>query len=205
MSFGPHTRRRHTNTLVVVNCAFAEDCRCSKMGYVKRGFMENHLERVHPSALGLTISAPYCPACDTRFASKGLLIDHIMDSHVLARMSSFPARAVSARAPATTSSQPVHDAAIDYGGRTNTVDNQRRVSDDTFALWTADFPTSPVPYLNIPTNFSYLPPADRTAYTHLRAQRFLPPTPMIIDPRVVIQGNADQGHDDNRSGRPEHG
>jgi hypothetical protein len=191
--------------LVVVNCAFAEDCRCSKMGYVKRGFMENHLERVHPSALGLTISAPYCPACDTRFASKGLLIDHIMDSHVLARMSSFPARAVSARAPATTSSQPVHDAAIDYGGRTNTVDNQRRVSDDTFALWTADFPTSPVPYLNIPTNFSYLPPADRTAYTHLRAQRFLPPTPMIIDPRVVIQGNADQGHDDNRSGRPEHG
>jgi hypothetical protein len=189
MSFGPHTRRRHTNTLVDV----------------KRGFMENHLERVHPSALGLTISAPYCPACDTRFASKGLLIDHIMDSHVLARMSSFPARAVSARAPATTSSQPVHDAAIDYGGRTNTVDNQRRVSDDTFALWTADFPTSPVPYLNIPTNFSYLPPADRTAYTHLRAQRFLPPTPMIIDPRVVIQGNADQGHDDNRSGRPEHG
>jgi hypothetical protein len=201
MSSGSNTR----TTFVIVNCAFAQDCKCSKKGYQKRGSLENHLDRGHPSALGLTVSAPYCPACNRHFATKGLLIDHIMDSHVFARMSSVPARAISARALPTAPTQPVHNAAIDHGGRTNTVDNQRRASDDTFTLWTTDFPTSPVPYLNVPTNSSYLPPADPTAYTHPEAQQFLLPTPMIVDPRVIIQGNANQGHDGDRSGRPEHG
>jgi hypothetical protein len=204
MSSGSKPRRRQTTTLVVVDCAFAEDCRCSKMGYVKRGFMENHLERGHPSALGLTVSAPYCPACDELFASKRLLIDHIMDTHVLARMSSFPTRAISARAVASAPSQPVHGMAIDQGGRTDTVNNQRRPSDNTFAWWTTDSPTSPVPYLNVPTNFPYLPPADPTADMHPRAQRFLPPTQMIIEPQSIIQGNANQCRDGDGPKRPEH-
>lgn len=168
MSSRSNTRRRQTTTLLIVNCAFAEDCRCSKMGYVKRGFMENHLERDHPSALGLTVSAPYCPACDARFASKRLLIDHIMDIHVLASDQLLLHRHVMQQ------------------------------------LNTSDFPTSPIPYLNVPTNFSYQQPADTTAYTHPIARRFLPLTPMAIHLQANIQGNASQHHNSDQPGEPEH-
>jgi hypothetical protein len=164
MSSRPYIRRRQTTTLLIVNCAFAEDCRCSKTGYRKRGFMENHLERDHPSALGLTISAPYCPACDEHFASKRLMIDHIMNTHVLARMTSFPARAVSAHARSVALS-PVRGAATDQGGCADIVNEERISGDNTFAMATADFRTSPIPFLNVPTNFSYQQPAVTTAYT----------------------------------------
>lgn len=203
MSSRSNTRRRQTMTLLIVNCAFAEDCRCSKMGYVKRGFMENHLERDHPSALGLTVSAPYCPACDARFASKRLLIDHIMDTHVLARTLSFSTRATSAHVRSVAPS-PARDAATEQGGCAEIVNKQRIAGDDMFAMNTSDFPTSPIPYLNVPTNFYYQQPADTTAYTHPTTQRFLPPTPMAIDLQANIQGNADQRHDSDQPGESEH-
>lgn len=165
--------------------------------------MENHLERSHPSALGLNVSAPYCPACDERFASKRLLIDHIMDAHVLARISPSPARAVGARARSVAPS-PARDAATDQGGCADIVNQDGITSNDTFTMMTSDFQTSPIPYLNVPTNFSYQQPADKTAYTHPIAQRVLPPTPMAIDLQANIQGNADQRHDSDQPGEPEH-
>jgi hypothetical protein len=173
------------------------------MRYVKRGFMENHLERDHPSALSLTVSAPYCPACDARFASKRLLIDHIMDIHVLAHISPSPARAVSARVRSVAPS-PARDAATEQGECANIVDKEGITGDDMFAMNTSDFPTSPIPYLNVPTNFSYQQPADTTAYTHPIARRFLPLTPMAIHLQANIQGNASQHHDSDQPGEPEH-
>ncbi|RYN16379.1 hypothetical protein AA0112_g12541 [Alternaria arborescens] len=58
-------------------------------------------------------------------------------------------------------------------------------------------------YLNHST-FSYINPADTTAYIHLIAPGCLPPTPMSIDPRVNIQSHANQRHEYDQFGQLEH-
>ena len=128
MSSRPSVRRRQTVSSLIVNCAFAEDCRCSKTGYIKKGFMENHLERDHPSALGLMVSQPYCPACDEYFASKRLLIDHIIDTHVRTYKTSFPARAVSHRPLLAASSLTIHETIIDRPSHSGSTPNMRAIS-----------------------------------------------------------------------------
>jgi hypothetical protein len=109
MSSQPSPRRRQTTTLLVVNCAFAEDCQCSKTGYKKKGNLRNHLEKVHPRALGLVASAPHCYACDHFYASKESLIDHIMNMHVHASELSSPAPTVGSRLLPAASSLPSHE------------------------------------------------------------------------------------------------
>lgn len=206
MSSRPTLRRRQTTTLLVVNCAFAEDCQCSKTGYKKKGNLKNHLEKAHPTALGLVASAPHCYACGHSFASKGLLIDHIINMHVHACELSSPAPTVSSHPLPAASSLSSHEdikvgpspsastpqsqvvslpnpATTDREGHADTSHDKRHLNHSTF---------------------SYINPADTTAYIHPISPGYLPPTPMGIDPRVNIQSDADQRHECDQFEQLEH-
>jgi hypothetical protein len=214
-------------SFIIVNCAFAEDCWCSKKGYVRKGNMENHLQKKHNSALGLTALAPYCPACDKYFASKRVLFNHIMDTHVRARISPPPAHAVSVRSSPTASSLMVHEAAIDgpsniesppenrgislYNmtmvdgeGYADTVHEGRTLDDGT--SWTGDSPTSAVSRLKDSTTFLYISPVNEPGYIHPIARRNLPRRPVVLEPHFDFHGHghADYHRESDQPGRPSH-
>ena len=221
-----NTRRRPATSLFIADCAFAEDCRCSKTGYVKKGFMENHLERNHPGALGLKVFAPYCPACDQHFASKSLLFDHIMNTHVHVRKSLPSAPAVSNPSlPTASSLSPcrtttggpsysedtpnkqglrVFDTTMvdQQGYPDDVVDRIGNLGDGAIGSWTGVSPTAADRVLDASTDFPCIPSPNTPGNTHSLAQRFLPQTPMVSDREVGLQGSAYYHHERNIPGQP---
>ena len=205
MSSRPTLRRRQTTTLLVVNCAFAEDCQCSKTGYKKKGNLKNHLEKMHPTALGLVASAPHCYACGHSFGSKSLLIDHIMNMHVHACVLSSPTPTVGSRPlPAASSLSSYEDTRVGLSPSVRTPQSQvvsllNPTTIDRGHTGTLHDERN----LTYPA-FAYTHPVDTGVYTHPIAQRCLLPTPMDVHPIVNFQSDTDQRHEDDQSGQADH-
>jgi hypothetical protein len=190
--------------------------------------MENHLERNHPGALGLKVSAPYCPACNQHFASKSLLFDHIMSTHIHVRKSLLSASAVSSPSSPIASSLspcrttiggpshsegtpnkqglPVFDTTtVDQEGYLdNVVDRKGNFGDGAIGSWAGGSPFAADRHVDASTNFPCTFPPNTPGNIHSLAQRFLPQTPMVSDSEVGLQGFAYHHHERNISGQPEY-
>ena len=207
------TRGRQPTIFVVDNCAFAQDCRCSRTGFQKKGWMKNHLMKDHPNALGLAVIAGYCHCCNQWILQGELPIDHFMTTHVRARVLFPTSPAINLRPLSATPGPSMREATKpnpSYPGqiadnqgidppdstmvtqqRPADIANQGRIGNDGASRpWMGHPSTSTIPCSNASGTFPYGPPADPPEHSYPTAQPSLPPAPAGRNTENQFQGDA---------------
>jgi hypothetical protein len=135
-----------------------------------------------------------------------LLIDHIVNMHVHACELSSPAPSVNPRSLSASSSLSSYlDTKVGPSPSASTppaqivsLPNSRTIDREGHDDTSHDGRNSTY------STFPYIHMADTTVYLHPIAQRCLPPTPLGVNSQVNFQSIADQRHEDEQSGQPEH-